>query len=92
MPLSIRKSLCLILFFLNSEYLCTIHNHHLRCEICKKFGFDEKEPLLACPHINEDKKDFISNYANFIVQKLANMGEPASIEYLSRNYTRQNDQ
>ena len=75
--------------FLNSENLCVIHNHHLRSWVCKIFGTDEKQPLLACPHINEDKKDYISNCADTVIQKLANMGEPASVELLNRNYTAQ---
>lgn len=70
--------------FLNSENLCAIHNHHLRSQICKIFGTVENQPLLACPHINEDKKDLISNYADNVIKKLANMGEPASVELLNR--------
>ena len=78
--------------FLNSDNLCSIHDHHLRSEVCKIFGFNEKEPLLACPHINENKKDYISNYADDFIKKLANTGEPASIEYLNRKVTNHTSQ
>lgn len=70
--------------FLNSECLCSIHNSHLRSEICKIYGYDNKEPLLACPHINEDKKDYIAQYADEKLIQLAKMADPAAVELLKR--------
>lgn len=70
--------------FVKADFSCAIHNSHLRSEVCKKFGLDENEPLLACPHINEDKKEYISNYADNTMKKLARMADPAALEYLNR--------
>lgn len=70
--------------FLSPDYKCAIHNSPLRSEVCKKYGLDDNEPLLACPHINEDKKDFISDYADNKIKELAKMADPAALELLSR--------
>ena len=72
--------------FLKDDFSCAIHNSNLRSDVCKKYGLDENEPLLACPHINEDKKDFISDYADNKLKQLAKMADPAAVEYLSRKY------
>lgn len=70
--------------FLNSDNLCAIYKSHLRSEICKIYGHDPNEPLLACPHINEDKKDYIADYANNKVKQLAKMADPAALELINR--------
>lgn len=70
--------------FIKEDFSCAIHNSHLRSWVCKKFGLDESEPLLACPHINEDKKDFLANYTDKKIKELARMADPAAIEYLER--------
>lgn len=70
--------------FLRQDFSCAIYHSHLRSEICKIYGHNDHEPLLACPHINEDKKDFISDYADKKLKQLAKMADPAAVELLGR--------
>ncbi len=70
--------------FVKPDYTCAIHNSHLRSEVCKKFGQDATEPLLACPNINEDKKDFLAEYSDKKIKALALKADPAALEYLKR--------
>jgi len=70
--------------FVKADFTCAIHHSHLRSDVCKKYGHDETEPLLACPHINEDKKDFIAEYADKAIKNLAKKADPVALEYLNR--------
>lgn len=72
--------------FVKPDFSCAIHHSHLRCEVCKIYGTDKNEPLLACPHINEDKQDFISQYSDNKIKELMRMSDPAAIEFLNRKF------
>lgn len=68
--------------FIKDDFSCAIHHSHLRSDICQKYGLDENEPLLACPHINEDKIDLISNYTDKTMNKLRGLAGPCAVEHL----------
>ena len=71
--------------FLDKNNFCTIHNSHLRPDVCKKYGSSKIEPLLACPHINEDKKQYISDVADKTLARLVDINDPIALEMLSRS-------
>lgn len=70
--------------FLKTDYSCAIYHSHLRSDICKKYGTNETESLLACPHINEDKAGFIFQYTDKTLKQLAKIPDPAAIELLNK--------
>lgn len=50
--------------FLDSECKCLIYKSPMKPPICNQYGLNSTETLLACPHINEDKKQLISDCAD----------------------------
>jgi hypothetical protein len=62
--------------FLDENLSCKIHSSHFRPEICKNFGCNATEPLLACTHINEDKKEIIQEFIKTYLQALSANGNP----------------
>lgn len=60
--------------FLNREtFECEIYNSPRKSEICRKFGTSKTDPLLACVHINEDKKDIIEKVADNVLNDIKKM-------------------
>lgn len=70
--------------FAKKDYSCAIHHTDLRPDVCKMYGTDEKELLLACPHINEDKKEQIINAGNDILNKLVSKNDKCAKELAYR--------
>lgn len=70
--------------FLNEENLCMIHKSPMRTSVCQVFGMSRTEPMLACPHINPDKKEMISQIADEKILQLANSGDAFAQNYVKR--------
>lgn len=60
--------------FLNREnFKCEIYNSPRKSEICRKYGTSETDPLLACPHINQEQKEVIEKVANNVLNDIKKM-------------------
>lgn len=57
--------------FLNREDCsCVIYNSPRKPDLCRQFGMSETEVLLACMHINPDKKNLIEGEANETLEQI----------------------
>lgn len=74
--------------FVKDDFSCAIHHTKLRPEVCCLYGTDEKEPLLACPHINQENISFIVQSTDKIMNKLVAKNDKAAVELDNRLATK----